>query len=726
MSGVIKKLEERSLTTELTLMKWSPKMDLLAVANKKGEVGLHRITWQRVWLLTPQDEAGEVSSMAWRPDGKLLAVTYENSRQLHLIDIENKSILHKKDLNLDNKVTCMSWLPLDSRQSSDPDSTNLNTKFTTSPTGKYLPPLPSLNRGFSQEPDRKDFLFQNLDMLLLGYDDGQVSIFVFGMFYCGTTKIGQGSISEISGGSGKPIWVNCRDPDGIKINRMSCSLLETSSAFLKVAQVQANIECLMDYLSHTLMAISEAWETILLEMDEKLARYEELDFPGALAADFLDLLMIGIPTPKLKNFLLRDLTEKGLKKLGHSIEICYSNIQKLVLKHLSSVGMALVYQLAEMRGMARLGGPYESLGLKDETSITNALEASEAFLAKSSEIQQVIDHSMRDYKAFFRWLYVVIAKLTDERVPSEASRVSQQELTFIAEFLRGFDKSDSTGTHRKGVNLEKLGQYLRREPLQIVLTPEGSEWASFIDENKCLHDHPLIVKQDLNSSLLQSHSRLVDAITRVFSEAYKGLLNNFDVNSRYLASFKASVSTQVVNSAGSLLLAATDDERRILKLFKIDAEQYDDDDCMTFKTASIAMNNRQNSFSKTINDYIISDMQFYSSEYLSILLLNENNSTSSMIQLPINDTEMFENDDLLILGELLDANWPKPFEGIIAKRLAVSGPRKVAAVLNENGRTIRLLETEVGPDDEEDDDDNNETCDDSRMDISMNSTNVSL
>lgn len=36
MSGTIKKLEERSLTTELTLMKWSPKMDLLAVANKKG------------------------------------------------------------------------------------------------------------------------------------------------------------------------------------------------------------------------------------------------------------------------------------------------------------------------------------------------------------------------------------------------------------------------------------------------------------------------------------------------------------------------------------------------------------------------------------------------------------------------------------------------------------------------------------------------------------------
>lgn len=83
----------------------------------------------------------------------------------------------------------------------------------------------------------------------------------------------------------------------------------------------------MDYLSRTLLAISEAWETILLEMDEKLTRHGENIPPGGVAADFLELLMIGVPTPNLETFLLRDLTEKGLKKLGHSIEMCYCNIQ---------------------------------------------------------------------------------------------------------------------------------------------------------------------------------------------------------------------------------------------------------------------------------------------------------------------------------------------------------------------------------------------------------------
>ena len=80
-------------------------------------------------------------------------------------------------------------------------------------------------------------------------------------------------------------------------------------------------------MSRTLIAISEAWETILLELDEKLACYASTKPVGCACAEFLELLMIGVTSPALENFLLVDLTEKGLKKLSHSIEICYSNIQ---------------------------------------------------------------------------------------------------------------------------------------------------------------------------------------------------------------------------------------------------------------------------------------------------------------------------------------------------------------------------------------------------------------
>lgn len=59
-------------------------------------------------------------------------------------------------------------------------------------------------------------------------------MYVFGMFYCGDIAVGNGQIIEINGGSGRPIWITWKDNNGIVVNRYSCSLLEKSSAFLKV------------------------------------------------------------------------------------------------------------------------------------------------------------------------------------------------------------------------------------------------------------------------------------------------------------------------------------------------------------------------------------------------------------------------------------------------------------------------------------------------------------
>ncbi|XP_043462113.1 anaphase-promoting complex subunit 4 [Leptopilina heterotoma] len=709
MSGIMRQLEERQVSTEITLMRWSPKMDLLALANVKGEVTLHRLTFQRVWLLSPQDESGLVENICWRPDGKLLAVTYKESKTLYLVDVENKNIVHKTNLFAKNSpITCMAWLPLNFKSHGAND--------ISSPTGNYLSTLPSLDRSYGQESERKEFLLQKLDMFFTGQETGEIGMYIFGMFYCGTLSIGKGPILEISGGSGKPLWASWRNTNEIIVNKLSCPLLESSDAFLKVAQAQANVDYLMDYLSRTLMAITEAWETILLEMDEKLTRYAENNPPGSVAADFLELLMIGIPSENLESFLLRDLTEKGLKKLGHSIEMCYSNIQKLVLKHLNSAGMALAYQISEMLGMARLGGDYESLGLIEETPITGALHRIQAFLGKTSEVQQVIDHSMRDYKAFFRWLYVVILRLTDERVPPEINKLSQQELTYIAEFLRGFDNTEA-GNGRKGVNLEKLGQYLRREPLQNCLKSEGSEWALLLDENFCLRDHSLIIKQDLDSSLLQSHDKVVEAINSLFAKSYQGLTDHF-VTLQIAIDFEKKQSfSQIVNTDDNLFVAISDEQQKIINIFMVNRIE-DEQKKLSFKKITVEIDEDQGlSVSRSSNNCKFIDLQFYSQEFLSLLIYDSQNESSYLINLSLKNAKLFSRDtENFDLNDLIES-WPRAFEGINAKQLTVSGARKVAAILSENCRKIRLLETEVELDDEEEEDEDEEIGDESMMDV---------
>lgn len=74
--------------------------------------------------------------------------------------------------------------------------------------------------------------------------------------------------------------------------------------------------------------------------------------------------------------------------------------------------------------------------------------------------------------------------------------------------------------------------------------------------------------------------------------------------------------------------------------------------------------------------------------------------------MPLHGISMLEygdNNAAVSITDFIGATLPKPFQGISARRLVVSGPRKVAAILSENNRKIRLLETEAEPEDEEDD-----------------------
>lgn len=88
-------------------------------------------------------------------------------------------------------------------------------------------------------------------------------------------------------------------------------------------------------------------------MDIKLAKYASSQEPGAVSADFLELLMFGEPSESLEAFLTGELTEKGLKKLGNSFDISYSTIQKLVVEPLHSGILNVCYHLNAVKGMSR-------------------------------------------------------------------------------------------------------------------------------------------------------------------------------------------------------------------------------------------------------------------------------------------------------------------------------------------------------------------------------------
>lgn len=84
-------LADKSLTADIKIATWCPTMDLLALSTADGQLCLHRLNWQRLWAVSPESP---VTSLCWRPDGKVLACGYEDG-YISLLDVENGETMQR-------------------------------------------------------------------------------------------------------------------------------------------------------------------------------------------------------------------------------------------------------------------------------------------------------------------------------------------------------------------------------------------------------------------------------------------------------------------------------------------------------------------------------------------------------------------------------------------------------------------------------------------------------
>jgi hypothetical protein len=83
---------------------------------------------------------------------------------------------------------------------------------------------------------------------------------------------------------------------------------------------------------------------------------------------------------------------------------------------------------------------------------------------------------VQNFKAFFRWLYVVILRLSKEEVPAELGRINQHQLDFVADFLKEnfshFDPDALQEPERQNGDSENP---INMSSLTSGLTPGGSD-----------------------------------------------------------------------------------------------------------------------------------------------------------------------------------------------------------------------------------------------------------
>ncbi|XP_060084772.1 anaphase-promoting complex subunit 4-like [Ylistrum balloti] len=778
---VFKQVDEKHVSVEVELMLWSPKFDLVALSNVQGEVVLHRLSWQKVWLVAPPVEDVRVTALAWRPDGKVLAAGYTCGK-INLYDIENSEIL--TTLELPGEVTCMSWitqsLPEGSAWSPDP--------YDDDNAAVYLPKLQPLNKSYGtltkgtsveeNVEDRKKLNDQKeLNLLLAGCGAKELHMFAYGVYPIGDkviTPVQDAQLKQIHSAEisqdlhmvSMVIELAKGDTQEQEFSIMTFDTRLLSSRYqeLRILALKCGqIATLMGYLQQTIQQMSEAWEDILMEMDSKLLKFageKRKTGTSTVSNDFLELLMFGTPSPELQAFLLHELTEKGLKNLGHSIETSYSNIQKLVVQHLQVVSQAILYHLSDLRGMSAWYEKFGVLGMHTQ-KIQEAVTAVGSFVLKTSEIQQVIDNSIKNFKAFFRWLYVVILRLSNEKPPAELSKMTQHDINFVAEFLRDnfahftLDNQDEDDisiadlmedhNSKSGFKLEKVGQYLKREDLHYPPSVSSNPWIQF--QKGCFHlkDTDILYPVQNTKSLVQLLDILLEAIHSALSRPSMVIGSSFEcLSSRRLftipkqngdCDLKPKICQFTSNECQCLYTVYTmerlpSEDLIILRQSTTGGSVHCEAVAVKFgeipqRSVNTSGQEDQERFCK----HRLQDVGFYDERTLSLLLVEEgDDETPVLVQLPLaviadsmytsvppDGSIQGVSLNVIDIGEKLE-NCQR-LDNMKAHSFSVSGTRKTAIVLFSSKRRVRIFLMDA-EEEEEDEDEADETGDLTEADIS--------
>lgn len=559
-------VESRTAGHEVTAVGWNPGMDLLATVFDNSALTCSRLlSLQKVWH---KSSIGTIISIAWRPDGRVLAIgaydekTKENICTLH--DVEDGKEIHF--IKVDDEITSIEWSDCTSTSKQNEQTDPLRSK-------KLIPALDIATDNFSHQLAHKQ---SRLNILMISTKKGVIRLYALGLSHlCDICIYTEPNIRII-----QTHMSNCMryitsvqlaqtsaftSYSTLKIDRLD-TLQSRSDEILNVAKMYAKITDELEYLDDTLSAITTSWTDVLAGLDNKLSTYcsrkvKQTDdsvsgsytFIGA--DDLLQLLVIGHSSDNLEKFL-SDMSDKGLRKLNGAIEQTCLRIQNLIVKNAEKCCYHLHSDLNILRGMSLWRERYKDIGL-DDKPIVEAMKDVGSFMLKLTELQQVIDHSLKSTKSFFKWLISIACRLTGEhgQAPNpDVTKTTQQDIQLITDFiLENFDYNSApnrisdwtpynqlneTGNNASqytrptcsNFTLEQVGQYLKNEPLTRLkysfTKPESNFWIDFFQSRPEMHE-PKILEEDGSSvllfyphrpdtSLIQEHKRACSTIKAAF------------------------------------------------------------------------------------------------------------------------------------------------------------------------------------------------------------------
>ncbi|KAH8326803.1 hypothetical protein KR059_011938 [Drosophila kikkawai] len=763
----MKLLGARNMSCIVERMEWNNKMDLIAYGTEKGkrwsilgnlnkqfinslsptgEVIIQRLNWQKIVTFPTPGEDVRVRSLSWQMDETLLAVGYSNGK-VALLDAESETIISGLIYEDDIKKVYFSKA-INSQE-------NLGT-YTCNAKDKHRRFLPKLQPLTNIDPclktlDQKSFPKGSPCFLVVIMRSGKVHLLLLGALQAGSIDLTQHILHPEQfdvydvrlSGDFNGIYALLRDGQELKVLHFHNQVLQECMApMLELATHCAHILETKNYINDTQQCLTEAWETVQIEMDNKLTKYANSQPYGLISAHFLELHVFGFATLEVEEFLFETLSEKGFKKIANSVDLSLSNLQSLVFKQLNGSAINMFYFLNTIAGFGRMSHFFESLISPDVAN--EAMRACGAFVLKVHELQRTIDTLVYDMKLFHAWMIFTILRLSHQEIPDDLV-LTEDENIAMADFLCAMependDRSDDEDEDanilsatpppaRSKFNLERVGQYLDNTFLsQPYPKDPGQLWEEMVAENDCLNSCNLFVPHDKNLSLIQQRDKMFNAIDAVFHKPTESISGSFKLASAIICGDLPPMepgeglkdrdfvtSSYYVNESSRCdMLACTVSwqEAMILEISRTG-------DCLVRCTR---VQLQPGIFTAPLHeDYYhlrFVDLQFYNESSLSMLAQTTTSVPgirphSYFVQFSLSAArnqctqhqmgQVVKLKDATVTHSIHDIADGAAFKGLdgVCEMLAISGSRKVATVLSDRKRKMTIFEMEI--EEEEDD-----------------------
>ncbi|KAF3926994.1 hypothetical protein ABW20_dc0109664 [Dactylellina cionopaga] len=508
MPSTFEILGERKLVSpaQRQLAAWCPTKDLIAYGLADQTVALYRMNGQKVWqtqkYTTGQRAAKKehnVTQLCWRPDGRLLAVSYDNFIT-RIIDVQTGRFGHQVEMEdvAEGRITAIGWV--DNRDPAAEDAEHLEPKTKTDfiniggtlrddnlgylfglfnydvsnvlPKLSVLPGVTNADITFSSKQSldtlinvpyiRKE---NTMDVLLMGTSKGSFAMNVFDSFVVGSM-----GLSSLIGENDRYAYkithhqatrslkthlllTTSKLQSKYRVGRekrqgptvlhaLDILFLSNYGPYLgRVTYTITKVQHLLRYVNETVLAMAAEWkametvETAYMRAQKEIVEASE---DTAAGLEFFELLITGCASANMKEWLVDSLGEKGHKKWEKVYVNGYETLRRLVHEHLLPACDRLIVLLSKLRGLARWTDKDSSLGL-DPMDYSKLLDLVSGLMAICHEFMGKVNYELDLFLAFILWLKTAYEEFNNLTEGNEPNPQVEGELLVdtlkVAEFI---------------------------------------------------------------------------------------------------------------------------------------------------------------------------------------------------------------------------------------------------------------------------------------------------